>query len=71
MPNDVTMLVHHLRCVGGTQGEPARENGVWSIFEALLRSDPKVAAEASCDAYVDSSEFGGLYTHHAQLKQAT
>ena len=71
MSNDVTMLVHHLRCVGGTQGEPAREDGVWSIFEALLRSDPKVAAEASCEAYVDSSEFVRLYTYHVQLEQAT
>ena len=71
MTNDIKVLVHHLRCVGGTQGEPVSENGVRSIFEALSRSDPKIAAEARCEASVDSAEFWGLYTHHVQLKQAT
>ena len=28
MPNGVTVLVHRLRCVGGTQDERASENGV-------------------------------------------
>ena len=50
MVNDVTSFVHHLRCVGGTQNERASEIGVRSIFDPVERSDPKVAAEAQCDA---------------------
>ena len=69
MTNDITVLVHHLRCVGGTQDERASEIGVRSIFDALERSDPKVAAEAPCEAWVDTSELGRLYTHYIQLEQ--
>ena len=46
MLNDVTVLVHHLRCVGGTQDERASEIGVRSIFDRALANAEKVAAEA-------------------------
>ena len=61
MTNDITVLVHHLRCVGGTQDERASETGARSRyisrFSTARRDGPRALALAHTQSHTGKSRW--------------